>query len=271
MNEKFDIKRFGQVVSADARNLWPRYGLTMLILVLLPFAVWLLTALISKSATIPTYVRICLITCVVELACCLTPSRMYKNCNLPKEGIYFAMLPASKLEKFLSMMLFCIVVCPLLVLAGSLVLDAILSLIPVGPYKDSTLVFFSDLRKAWLNYVNVCYDPYHGTLLVSPWALVLELILSYLSTVMLFMFTNTIFHKHKVLKTILWCMLISFVLQVIVLPVFIHNVDSIGVWIAEHFQDIPIVWVYVGTLLPSFIFVALLTWWTCHRLQKMTY
>ena len=65
----------------------------------------------------------------------VTPSRMYRTCNLQKEGIYYAMLPASKLEKYLSMLLFTIVVCPLLCFLGGMVLDYFLTLLPFGPYN----------------------------------------------------------------------------------------------------------------------------------------
>ena len=65
------------------------------------------------------------------------PSRVYGKVNWEKEGVSFAMLPASSLEKFLSMVFFCVVVTPLLLFFGGFLVDTLLSLLPFGHYDES--------------------------------------------------------------------------------------------------------------------------------------
>ena len=117
MNNTFDWTRFGKVVRKDFQSIWQNAGTTLLIITLLPILAWLLWWVVSgfgDMEPIAPEVRWSFIFGSVMLAAMVTPSRMYRTCNIQKEGIYFAMLPASKLEKYLSMLLFSIVVCPLL-------------------------------------------------------------------------------------------------------------------------------------------------------------
>ena len=130
MNNTFDWNRFCKVVNKDFRNLWPTFGTTAIVLATLPFAVWLLSLVISRDFVIDPNYRVTMIMGVSSLAAVMLPSRLYRTMNLRNEGIYYAMLPASKLEKFLSMLLFTFIVAPVVVYLGSLVLDIILRLMP---------------------------------------------------------------------------------------------------------------------------------------------
>ena len=137
MNNTFEWSRFCKVVRKDFSNIWQNAGTSLLIITLLPIAAWLLwwafSGLSDEFPPIIPEIRWGMIVFSVGLAAIFAPSRMYRTCNLQKEGIYFAMLPASKLEKYLSMLLFTIVVCPLLCLLGGIVLDYFLTLLPIGP------------------------------------------------------------------------------------------------------------------------------------------
>ena len=131
MNNTFEWSRFCKVVRKDFSNIWQNAGTSLLIITLLPILAWLLWWALSGIEEMPAIVpevRWCFIAGSVLLAAIVSPSRMYRTCNLQKEGIYFAMLPASKLEKYLSMLLFTIVICPLLCFVGSMVLDYFLTL-----------------------------------------------------------------------------------------------------------------------------------------------
>ena len=111
MNNKFDWNRFCKVVNKDFRNMWPMFGTTMIILAALPFAVWLIMAMFGGSGVdLDADIRLIFIEVVAYIAAMMAPSRMYRTWNLRNEGIYYAMLPASKLEKFCSALLFSLVV-----------------------------------------------------------------------------------------------------------------------------------------------------------------
>ena len=137
MNNTFDWNRFCKVVHKDLRNLWPSFGTTMLILVALPFALWLLMWVLGGSdIAMPADVRLMIIEYLAMFAALMAPSRLYRTWNLRGEGIYFAMLPASKLEKFVSALIYCLVVCPLAVYLGGLALDMVLTALPVGSWQS---------------------------------------------------------------------------------------------------------------------------------------
>lgn len=280
MNNVFSWDRFCKVVHKDFSNIWQHVGSTLLIITLLPIAAWLLWLAINSMTpvgNIPAEVRWGFIIGCACFVSIMVPSRMYRTCNVNKEGIYFAMLPASKLEKYLSMVLFSVIVCPLLSLCGGIVLDLLLTLLPFGPYKDWIW------QPTMLDLVRESYDIAAATnseefLVYSKWLkparIVALCIVAYLGSCATFLFTNTIFKKHKVLMTFLWIWLIEFAIQLIATPVFgflAINDD----WMSSLLDSVDpartanvTYWV---SLAYQIVFAAVFFWWTSHRLKKMKY
>lgn len=280
----FNWNRFCKVVKKDARSIWQSMGTPIIIITLLPFALWLLWLVMGSvfgMGELPAIVpelRLLMILGCVSLVALMTPSRMYRTCNRQNEGMYFAMLPASKLEKYLSMVLFSFIVCPLICLLGSLVLDILLRLLPFGHYHQ----FF------WqCTYLDVFWSPEFVNaedmgaegytvfnMLFSPCRMAFWFLLSYVYQVSIFFFTNTIFKKHKVLLTFLSVWAIEFVLQLIMIPI-LGIVAINGSWVEAIFESSDPVsvmsttlWIGVGITLAL---TALFFWWTARRLKKMSY
>ena len=285
MNNTFEWTRFCKVVRKDFSNIWQNAGTTLLIITLLPIAAWLLWwALSGISDEIPPIapeMRWGFIAMVVYLAAIVSPARMYRTCNLQKEGIYFAMLPASKLEKYLSMLLFTIVVCPLMCLVGSIVLDYFLALLPFGPYhrwlwQTDYLAQALDGYRAYKEGVFPNADENLILLaeVATPAKGVLYLVMCHLSAVAIFLFTNTIFKKHKVLQTLLWMWLISFVLNLLLTPVMGAMMMS-GNWMERFIESADPVrsfniayWAAMGW---SIVLTVVFFWWASYRLKHMKY
>lgn len=274
MNNTFDWNRFRKLVAMDLRSIWAKFGMTLLIITLLPIAAWLLfTVLAGTSFPIAPEFRWAEILGLALLCACMAPSRMYRTCNLPKEGIYFAMLPASKLEKYLSMWLICGVVCPLLCLAGGVVLDLLLSVVP-GCYSG----YFWQLDNLQIIKAEVMKSEesrFVAEMLFS-FPFVLNCVLQYLVDVAVFMFTATIFKKHKVLQTILWLWLISFVIQIVSTPFLGAMAVNNPQWIVSLFetpegQQHFISMVLWGSMVFSTAWLILFVWWTGRRLNRMHY
>ena len=280
MNNKFDWNRFCKVVNKDFRNLWPMFGPTMLILAALPFAAWLLIAVLKSDASMPPDFRLIMIEGVAMIAAFMAPSRMYRTWNLRNEGIYYAMLPASKLEKFCSALLYSLVICPLAVYLGSMALDIFLTALPFGPWRDwlwqGMMGFPFTLNMSFFENPAFAdegagFFVHFGSLwVVACWA-------SYVASVLMFVFTSTLFKRHKVLQTILWLYVIEFVLSVILIPVFIaifSNTDLME-WLYDTFiSDDPQVmfnWVFWGSIAFDVILTALFGWLSWRRLKKMAY
>ena len=270
MNPKFSWNRFCKVVAKDGRSLWSNYGLTMLIISMLPFAFWLFKFVLSVmthniSETDPDLRRSFYFFALPLLVAIMAPSRMYRTCNLPKEGVYFAMLPASKLEKYLSMMLYCVIVCPLLSFLAILLMDTLLSVLPFGSYMQGW----------WVDNATVSMgDDVPGYIV---WGVGILIFLLYFKKVMLFMFTSTIFKRHKVIKTVLWLMAIYFVLSLIMMPLLVvignSYSESIETFFGSYRVDYELLGGYVlwSAVAVQFVVSAVLVWWTGHRLKKMRY
>ena len=284
MNNTFDWTRFCKVVRKDFSNIWQNAGTSLLIITLLPILAWLLWWALSGIEAVPAIapeVRWCFIAGSVLLAAMVSPSRMYRTANLQKEGIYFAMLPASKLEKYLSMLLFTIVVCPLLCFLGGMVLDYFLTLLPFGPYNKWLWQtdYLADALDGYRGLVSGAFPNVNENTLMlvqvfTPWKVVLYALLCHLSNVALFLFTNTIFKKHKVLQTLLWTWLISFVLNIVLTPIMGAMMID-GNWIEEFFETANPVRsfniAYWAAVVWSVVLTTVFFWWASYRLKNMKY
>ena len=279
MNNKFDWNRFCKVVNKDFRNLWPMFGTTAVILAVLPFAVWLFMAVITRDATMPPDFRLMMIEFVAYVAAIMAPSRMYRTWNLRNEGIYYAMLPASKLEKFCSALFFALIVCPLAVYLGSMALDVFLTALPFGPWRDwlwqgemgfpftfdlSTLGEYSMSEEGAEAFM------YYGRMWnVGCWT-------GYICTVLMFVFTATLFKRHKVLQTILWIYVIEFVLSIVAIPVCIAlassgNLQGLAEWIAQQDPKTFVDSMMWFAIIFNVLLAAFFGWFSWRRLNRMAY
>lgn len=277
MNETFDLNRFWNLLKKDFRALWPRYGVSMIIMACLTLVLWLLVLLFSQwsaegisQAEIVPLVRLALIIFGTALAACIAPFKLYGEVNDGKRGYYFALLPASKLEKYLSMLVHCLLTVPLLVLVAAVAVDTLLYLLPFGSYHEALwqipLLNPDQLAECSYEVLRMMLFVTNPLLWVVMW----------LNAVVPFLFTNTIFKKNKFIKTLLWMWLIGFVFQMITTPIFI----SLGLtdWMQLYFDrmddftfDKFMLW--MGFIVYGFdLLVALvLYWWTGRRLYKMKY
>ena len=110
----------------------------------------------------------------------------------------------------------------------------------------------------------------------TPMAYIGGLVLSYINGTALFLFTSTLFKKHKVLYTILWLYLIEFVLTLIATPIIITKMlANDAMWITNYFDKfdpeqfvVAVYWIGNGI---EFFFAALFIWWAGYRLRRMHY
>ena len=147
---KFNFNRFGKVVVRDFHNACTLYGMSMLIMVLVPSAIWLIGLVFGLNYAdadgTDLVMRHMVVIIMAYLAAAIAPLKIYNSCNLRGKGNYFAMLPATLGEKFCSMLLYCFIVSPLAVFCGAYLVDTLLTLFPFGPNKD-----FLWNEPQWLN------------------------------------------------------------------------------------------------------------------------
>ena len=114
--------------------------------------------------------------------------------NLPREGVGFAMMPATNLEKFFSMFLYCSLVTPVVTLVGSWLVDCLMTLLPFGGFKDFAM--YEDFLR------NISFGDFMMlavSLVTAAWA-----------ESSIFMFGNMVFKRRKAGKTFAWGLLIVF-------------------------------------------------------------
>ena len=194
MKDIFDFSRFKKVLVRDYYEYIHRFGIVMLIIMLLPSLIWLLCFAIDRNLEIPVLARNIVISSVAQLSTILAPSWLYGYINMKKDGPYFASYPATYFEKFLSILLYTVVVTPIVCLAGCFFMDTLLCLLPIGGYFEF-LWQNSSMYNEYITYTNTNIGNF---------------ILGIVSYSALMFFTTTIFKRHKILKTFGWSIIIGF-------------------------------------------------------------
>ena len=207
MNNKFDFNRFGKLLAVDGRKYLRNFGITLAILCSLNVGTWLLTVVFGF--TMPAFVRWMVIYVAVMLATILVPAKAFGDINLPREGVRYAMLPVSNLEKYLSYLLYCILT-PVAVVFISWGIDSLLTLIPIGGFQS--FIKSMGVMGLTMDFVTQMADP-SGVFNPSDYGdefvgffdmmskldsqMVLNYIVNILFSLGLFMMGNLLFKHHK--------------------------------------------------------------------------
>jgi hypothetical protein len=227
MNNTFNINRFGNLLAYDGRKYIRNFGITLAILCGLNLVTWLLTLIFGF--TMPTFPRWGVIYLALFLGIIMVPSKAFGDINLSREGVRFAMLPVSNLEKYLSYLLFCLLT-PVVIILGSWAIDSLLTLLPFGGFdhyikhlgimgimKD----FFVEIGA--LNNVDVVSETNEDFQKVFSmfgpgysWSLIIGTVFS----VGIFMFGNLLFKTHKTAKTLACMIGISYVVSMLMQTFF---------------------------------------------------
>lgn len=220
MNNTFDINRFGKLLAFDGRKYLRNFGLTFAILSGIPLVGWLLTLIFGF--TMPTLPRWGGIYLVVILGVILVPAKAFGDMNLSREGVRFAMLPVSNLEKYLSYTLFCLLT-PVFLFLASWGVDSLLTLLPFGGFTHYIRSFgFQNIINDFLveigELANEDITNAEGMdVLMNMFGsgYTYSFIIGIIFNVGFFMFGNLLFKTHKTAKT-LGCLIgISYIISMV--------------------------------------------------------
>ena len=267
MNEVFDIKRFGKLVQFEVVNYMPRFFKSLLIFASIIFAMWMLSVTMDSDMWEDS--RAPLVQFLFTLAVTLSPFIVYKDVNNRKKGYIYAMIPASTLEKLLSMIVICVVVVQLLsyaVLEATDILLWLLSQAGLGSFMQ--LDMYNPFADSW------------GTVTLNNGDIGefgLPLLDSFLSTevpIFYAMMFNVIFRKNKVMKTILFNMALAFVSVIFITMIFdMEFIDRVWNTLRDCFESeegFIIFWLVfwrIAALLLGFLYLAI----TYFRIKKVNY
>lgn len=237
MNNTFDLKRFNQVLAYDWKRFIRNFGITLLVWISMPVMFWV-TSLVFDFE-IPDAVRVFIIFGLVAITVMSAPSRIYGKVNLSREGVDFAMLPASGLEQFLSMFIYCSLVTPAITLVGAWLVDCLMTLLPFGGFFE---------------YISVI-DALKGISFGQFAAIVVMMVTTAWAESSIFMFGNMLFKRRKSGKTFGWFLLIMFAIVLLLqltngwkLFDVIFSTDSIAnLWIYSAIMLVIACGFYYGT------------------------
>ena len=278
MNNTFSFKRFIKLLGKDNNMYLRNFGTSIIVFSCMPAVFWIFNLLFGTT-THPV-VRFAFICMMVAIAMMIVPAKVYGNANLSREGVGFAMLPASSLEKFLSMFIHCAILTPFIIFCWAHVVDLLLSLFPFGGFEERIHIYT-------ISEIVGMLDDSDGVVQVSNAGIVFSDIFpvgvirtAYYSGIIMwsaiFMLGNMHFKKHKAGKTFACYLGISYLISIIMGMVF-FNRNIIEKWI-NNFSDLATeqqIMVFhncmVWSLVVSIIVTLVLLFFTYRKIKTQKY
>jgi hypothetical protein len=278
MNNTFSFNRFKDLLLKDGKMYIRNFGTSLIVWCCLNAIVWIFNLLFGTSSD-PGF-RFGMLCTWTALAMMFVPEKAYGKANLSREGVGFAMLPASSLEKFISMFLYCAIVTPIVVFFGGYLVDALLSLFPFGGFeKPIHLYTINELVRMVNDSEGVVQAGNMNIALTEVFPIGVIRTSIYVSIVQwaaIFMLGNMLFKKHKAGKTFVCYMGISYVFSTIFGLVFLTN-GRLERWL-ESLTDYPegemirlahngLIW---GTII-GIIILGVLLYFTYRKIKTQKY
>ena len=225
MNNTFSFNRFKNLLLKDGKMYIRNFGTSLIVCCCLNAIFWIVNLLFG-SETMPP-VRFGMLCTWTALAMMMVPEKVYGKANLSREGVGFAMLPASSLEKFVSMFIYCAIVTPIVVFFGGYLVDAFLSLFPFGGFeKPIHLYTINEVVRMIDNSEGVVQSSNMVTSFADVFPIAAIRISLYVGIVQwaaIFMLGNMLFKKRKAGRTFACYLGISYLLSTFFGLSFIKN------------------------------------------------
>ena len=231
MNNVFDLQRFGNYFLYDLRRAKNNYAVSLLVIGLLPVALYIITQFFSlvtgngltELSDIPKFIAVFAGIVAVMMS---AGAKIYGSITEKRSGSDYLLLPASTLEKWLSMILIVCVVLPVLLFVLLTLSDGIMSLLLPNSYGDRVLSL--DFARGALDAV-MDKEGFYVNLPAI-------MFLNWCETLLIFTLGAVCFKKSKVAKTLLCLLAFSMVISPLMLLCFGRtNIDAD--WVAEHFSE----------------------------------
>lgn len=227
-NDIFNFRRFGRYFVSDIKTCYANFGLSLIVsclsATLLVYALTVFFNLMTAHAWMgPTSaIRLAALIIMFFVIVINGPSKCYGNITDKQYGSFWLTLPASRLEKFVSMVLISAVIIPVVSLATFLGIDALTCWIDptcgqsvassIG-HVASQIVSF-DISEAISDEIPAEVTRFIDQL-SSPWLYMDD----FFGMTLPFLLGALVFKKNKAAKTILALIVISAALSIIATPI----------------------------------------------------
>lgn len=279
MNNTFTFNRFKNLLLKDGKMYIRNYGTALIVFCCLNAIFWIFNLLFGTSSEQPF--RFGMLCTWTALAMMMVPEKVFGKANLSREGVSFAMLPASTLEKFISMFLYCAIVTPIIVFFGGYLVDTLLSLFPFGGFeKPIHLYTINDFVHMVDNSEGVVQSSNMDIAFTDVFPIGVirtSLYMGIIQWAAIYMLGNMLFKKHKAGKTFACYLGISYVLSTIFGAVLVSNGNRLGQWF-ENVDSLPaeemIQLAHTGMILGmvvAIIITAVLLYFTYRKIKTQKY
>lgn len=273
MNNTFNFNRFRKYFVYDLKRQWKNIGMLMLIFALFPiifYMLYMFFAAIFDGGLLKIFtgieidgpsggVRFGVFAVMSTIFVMLFPSRAYGEITNKAKGSEWLMLPASRLEKFASMMLISLVVIPLVYIVVYFLSDAFVCLLDKS-CGDSLMSFRINKEINSSDFI----IPANGF-----WILAANIV-EYVS---IFLLGGLIFKKWKVVGTVLVLFALGMVFSGL-FSAFITNADlewwgdRFSLWAITHADNIDL-WLNAFLNLWLLLILAICGTWSWFRIKRL--
>ena len=205
MNETFDFKRFWTYFKYDLKQMWRNHSKAAILIggaSALFYVVWVMFSLVFTQSwhTPPVEARFLVFGLAFGILE-LYMVRSYGYLTEKKAGSAWLMVPASKAEKFVSMLLVSLVVIPVLFFLVYFLIDGFLSVVDPTYGKALAVGFFSTYSEM-VNALSTIGNSASSPISFTPASLVFPAIVSTLGSFLYFLLCGICFKKNKLVIAI---------------------------------------------------------------------
>ena len=278
MNNTFSFNRFKNLLLNDGKMYLRNFGISLIVFCSLNAISWVINLLFgSTSESGFRFGTLCIWTAIAMM---LVPSKVYGHANLSREGVGFAMMPTSSLEKFVSMFIYCAIITPVIVFFGGYLVDTLLSLFPFGGF-DKPIHLYS------LNEIVRLADNTDGLVQMGEMSASISdvfpvgvirtiLYVTILKWAAIFMLGNMLFKKHKAGRTFGCYLGISYVISML-FGLLIASSERIQQWFEslENLSQMEMVRLWhngtIWAMVINVIITAMLLFFTYRKIKTQKY
>lgn len=239
----FNIDRFWRYLKTDLSQDIQNYGLSLLIVScfgLIAYLVLLLFHTLNPSNIgwngLPLSGRTAIYIIAAVVVCLTAPVKCYGSLTEKKSGTAFLMLPASRLEKYISMILISIIIIPVVFNVVFLALDLLVC--AVDPRNGDTIIMmFSNAfnRVEALGITDMNGNPFTDIeAFLSPWLYIDDV----LGMALIFLLGALCFKRSKTAKTIGSLIIVVTVLSLIATPFAAHKFADLSTMDINGFEEL---------------------------------
>ena len=199
MNEIFNFNRFWTYFKYDLKQMWRNHSKAAILIggaSAIIYVIWVLISLVfAQRWGAPPMVARAIVFGLAYTILIIYTARTYGHLTEKKAGSAWLMIPASKAEKFVSMLLMTLIVIPVLFLVVYFAIDGFLSLVD-PTYGQALITGISGLYTTAVNMITNLGAEFPITF--SPSSLIFPSIISLFSNFLYFLLCGICFKKNKI-------------------------------------------------------------------------